>query len=665
MEGHVMPGIVKVLVEGAKNLDNLVESGAQQPYYVLSCGAQRSRSKVAAAGTPASPKWNTAHKFALSNEMIMRVTIKDEVTKGVIGEALIDLTKARATGRDESAAPLVGEGGAPRGLLSFKIKFAAAEGAAPVPSEPPPAGSPRAGAPAAAAAPAAGGRGGGELEGDVTMRSVNDKMTLAKAAMQQLQAELEEMTGGGSPGATAPRRASDASGGSPYHTPTGAAASPVAARLPPAPLGGGGDGGAAVLEDIVAQYSRTAAELAAQGEPQGRVVTSKALVEAVEALYSEKSTVEEELAAVKRAMASLTQQHYVDLRRARESAPHLSPRSAAGGLPGSPGPGVSPRGGAPPASPPHAVAVSLKPLPAGGGGRRDPEQRASLSSAGGGGGGGDAPVAAHRLEIQLHRQEQANAELVARMEAQARAEEVRLITADLDTVRGAGREAAARADAAVKAAEERAADAERRAAAAEAAAAEAVAVAAAARSGAEGAGNREAALATEAAALRAALAAARDAAAAAEGARADAPAVAPAEQGELEAELQAARDAAEREAAAAAGLRRELGEAKAELETRSGQADEVDYLQQQLRRTLRQVVELQRDLQALKAAKGGGGAAAAAAEETPGAIENEFLMQELVATKLELAELKEQQLLTHRQLRQASMRQSGSGTILE
>lgn len=87
----VMPGVMKVLIEGARDLENLVTMGHQQPFYILECGTQKSRSKVATQGTGTSPIWNTAHKFALSNEMLMKVTIKDDVTKGVIGEALIDI----------------------------------------------------------------------------------------------------------------------------------------------------------------------------------------------------------------------------------------------------------------------------------------------------------------------------------------------------------------------------------------------------------------------------------------------------------------------------------------------------------------------------------------------------------------------------------------------
>jgi len=88
----LLPGMLKVLVEGATDLEPL--SNNQQPFYVLECGAQRSRSKVAANGTQTSPIWLKAHKFAItSNDMVMRVTIKDEVTRAVIGDGLVDLSR--------------------------------------------------------------------------------------------------------------------------------------------------------------------------------------------------------------------------------------------------------------------------------------------------------------------------------------------------------------------------------------------------------------------------------------------------------------------------------------------------------------------------------------------------------------------------------------------
>lgn len=86
------PGTLKVLIAGANDLDKLVTVGEQRPYYVLECGQQRSRSK-ACAENGCNPVWNTAHKFNLNQEAGVVAIIKDEVTKGVIGQGVIELTR--------------------------------------------------------------------------------------------------------------------------------------------------------------------------------------------------------------------------------------------------------------------------------------------------------------------------------------------------------------------------------------------------------------------------------------------------------------------------------------------------------------------------------------------------------------------------------------------
>ena len=677
----VRPGLLKILVEGARGLESLVTAGRQAPYYVLECGAQRCRSKPAGAGTGTDPVWKTAHKFALSGETAVRVTVKDDVTKGVVGQAVIDLAAARAAGRDEGAVALATPGGLRRGTLSFKLKFTAAEGMDPVPAAPlEPAGAGgsvagesaatggggtdalslrpsasfeydssvhrsgsgallRGGSGVSAAAAAAGAAGAAAVSGggeDATLRSVQDKVSLAKMAMQQLQAEIEEMAGGGgagagaggsaasgsvrgdeltpraahplpsptgsastgrsapfgrpenvslrslSSGATAATAATAAAGAgaaaattpkspAPAKSPAAAAAAPDAAEASAAAAAGE----AAMLEDIVAQYSKTAADAAAAGAGAagagGRgLLTSKALCEALEALHAEKAAADEELAGVKRAMAEMTQQHYADLRRAREAAGGASPRTPGGGGGG---------GFAPPKSPASASTAAA--------GRTPGTGRASSSSARSGGGGGGAsagnPVAAHRLEIQIHQHERTIAEQAARIEAQA--EEMRSLLADLDTARGAGREAAARADAAVEAAEERAAAAERRLEALEKTADAARAEAAAARGGAEAAGAKEAALAAELAELKRALAAAEAERSGAEQAAAAADGVSQRERARADAELAALREevaALKAGAAGAAEARKELEAARAKLAASKAQAEEVEYLQQQV-----------------------------------------------------------------------------------
>lgn len=86
----MVPGLLKVLIVGADNLDRLTTVGQQQPYYILECGQQRSKSKTSDG---CNPVWNSAHKFSLAEEEAAVVIIKDEVTKGIIGQAIIDLTR--------------------------------------------------------------------------------------------------------------------------------------------------------------------------------------------------------------------------------------------------------------------------------------------------------------------------------------------------------------------------------------------------------------------------------------------------------------------------------------------------------------------------------------------------------------------------------------------
>jgi Ca2+-dependent lipid-binding protein len=90
------PGTLKILVIGAEELDKIVTAGVQQPYYIIECGKQRSRSKPCLQnGT--NPHWNTAHKFELLDETAAVAVIKDEMTKGIIAEGLIDLSRCGDT----------------------------------------------------------------------------------------------------------------------------------------------------------------------------------------------------------------------------------------------------------------------------------------------------------------------------------------------------------------------------------------------------------------------------------------------------------------------------------------------------------------------------------------------------------------------------------------
>ncbi len=227
----------------------------------------------------------------------------------------------------------------------------------------------------------------------------------------------------------------------------------------------------------------------------------------------------------------MTQQHYIDLRRARDAA-HPSAAGPSALQPASPGGAAASPLKGPAAKPPRGGFLG--------------NQAGGLAFGGGAGGGDESPVAAHRLEIQLHRQERQIAEQAAKIDAQVRAAfvwwlwllhlhapttsatqslkptpgtsnspnaplhpqtaQMRSLTADLATARNASREAQARAEAAIRAADARAAASEARLSSLEAAAAAAKLEAAAARTGAESASEREAGLVAEVARLKAELA---------------------------------------------------------------------------------------------------------------------------------------------------------------
>eukprot|EP00879_Flechtneria_rotunda_P003417 GHRR01003645.1.p1 GENE.GHRR01003645.1~~GHRR01003645.1.p1 ORF type:complete len:678 (+),score=311.46 GHRR01003645.1:524-2557(+) len=197
-----MAGTLKVLIVGAENLDRLVTVGEQQPYYLLEYGQQRSRSKPCIQDG-CNPMWNTAHKFYIADGSPILAVIKDAVAKGVLGETAIDHTRAQRLGKDEGTVQLTNLAGKPAGLLRYKLKFSAGpDGAATLaatsavrqPSVPPDTGSHALTARdnsqyTTAAVPA-------------TVISDNDpmhKVLLAKAAMQQLTAELAELTRGPRP----------------------------------------------------------------------------------------------------------------------------------------------------------------------------------------------------------------------------------------------------------------------------------------------------------------------------------------------------------------------------------------------------------------------------------------------------------------------------------
>jgi hypothetical protein len=85
-------GQLKILIVGADDLDRIVTAGQQQPYYILECGNQRCRSKPC-LDSGINPTWNTAHKFNITDEVAVLAVLKDETTKGVIGQGMIELPR--------------------------------------------------------------------------------------------------------------------------------------------------------------------------------------------------------------------------------------------------------------------------------------------------------------------------------------------------------------------------------------------------------------------------------------------------------------------------------------------------------------------------------------------------------------------------------------------
>lgn len=122
MLGDYPPGQLKILVHSARDLESLVTVGEQQPYYILEVGGHRSRSKPCLE-SGRNPVWNTAHKFDVADEEMGKITIKDEVTKGVIGEASFPLDTARINGKDNQSLLLTTLGGQNKGLVVMKMKF--------------------------------------------------------------------------------------------------------------------------------------------------------------------------------------------------------------------------------------------------------------------------------------------------------------------------------------------------------------------------------------------------------------------------------------------------------------------------------------------------------------------------------------------------------------
>lgn len=97
--------------------------------------------------------------------------------------------RARQYGKDEGAAVLINLGGAPAGTLRYKLKFQTTPGSVLVPQRGSESGS-------VASCDARSPAGPAVLaDEDPMLAAVTNQVSLAKAAMQQLTAELAELTG--------------------------------------------------------------------------------------------------------------------------------------------------------------------------------------------------------------------------------------------------------------------------------------------------------------------------------------------------------------------------------------------------------------------------------------------------------------------------------------
>lgn len=99
------------------------------------------------------------------------------------------LRRARQYGKDEGAAVLMNLSGTPAGTLRYKLKFQPAPDSVSIPPRASESGSHASYDARSPAGPAV------SAEDDPMLAAVTNKVSLAKAAMQQLTAELAELTG--------------------------------------------------------------------------------------------------------------------------------------------------------------------------------------------------------------------------------------------------------------------------------------------------------------------------------------------------------------------------------------------------------------------------------------------------------------------------------------
>lgn len=123
--GVLEPGELTLIVEFAKGLKDKDWFGKQDPYCLLTCGAQTFRGRTAKDGGT-SPVWNETFNFSVINENDIGIVIKDEDTgkDDTIGTAHVPLAKAREHGRDSQQVPVLSKSGKQHGFIQLTLTFA-------------------------------------------------------------------------------------------------------------------------------------------------------------------------------------------------------------------------------------------------------------------------------------------------------------------------------------------------------------------------------------------------------------------------------------------------------------------------------------------------------------------------------------------------------------
>lgn len=606
---------------------SLVTHGAQQPYYILECGSSKTRSKCS-LDDGRNPIWSMAHKFDITFETEAKLIVKDEITKGIIGECTVDLTHVRALGKESQKIRLTTMGGRKQGTILLKLKYQPADGKAfdkvpakaeikstldmpidssseksldmastnsmpsPLSSQPPTAAAPTlskriqstapvdsAGAPPLSPATKTAARAPeidqDDLEAEAELLNIESKYSQARLALQQLTAELADMTEDTARPA-APERAVH-SVEPPEETPS---ARVLRSNLTMPSHGSAGNmsGGASSLagsRSISISNFETAPEMSSAAAAAAAFAANSATNSVIVQLKVDKVRLEEDkrdlesqLVQMRRQISTLSAQHYSEVQQIKRGS--------------SSGPSRNPSSTGPQPSPGSASSATTP------GGKRDSANTGGLQ------------LEDVRAAVQAG--DQASLEALVR----ERDELAAALAESRKEVAGGAAEVT-RVKSALLGAVQDKAELE------------------------EALGLMEQSNQAELAALSDKLTS-----------------------------LQAAQaEMSRRHDDEVEGLRGQLADAKSNLTAMEGSNEEVSYLQGQLRRAWQQVIQLQHQVQVLETGRGPldnnmgsrTDAAPVKGEQLDAlANENEFLMAELVATKLEVAQLKEREVVYQRQM---------------